>query len=72
MSGYGIGDVPTVQVEADASAVLLGSDSIQESLMSEAVIQVTENDEIIGPVSKLDSHHQTGMYHGAFSVLLFD
>ncbi|MBT4066107.1 MAG: isopentenyl-diphosphate delta-isomerase [Euryarchaeota archaeon] len=72
MSGYVIGDVPTVQVEADASEVLLGSDSIQESLMSEAVIQVTENDEIIGPVSKLDSHHQTGMYHRAFSVLLFD
>jgi geranylgeranyl diphosphate synthase, type I len=72
MSGYTIGDVPTLQVEADATEVLVGSDSIQESLMSEAVIQVSEIDEIIGPVSKLDSHHQIGTYHRAFSVLLFD
>ena len=72
MSGYAIGDVPTIQMEADASEVLAGSDSIQESLMAEAVIQVTEHDEVIGPVSKLDSHHQIGKYHRAFSVLLFD
>ena len=72
MSGYGIEDVPTVQIEADASDVLAGSDSTQESLMAEAVIQVTENDEVIGPISKLDSHHQDGNYHRAFSVMLFD
>ena len=72
MSGYAIGDVPTIQMEADASEVLAGSNSIQESLMAEAVIQVTEHDEVIGPVSKLDSHHQIGKYHRAFSVLLFD
>ena len=72
MSGYGIEDVPTVQIEAYASDVLAGSDSTQESLMAEAVIQVTENDEVIGPISKLDSHHQDGNYHRAFSVMLFD
>ena len=72
MSGYGIEDVPTMQIEADASDVLAGSDSTQESLMSEAVIQVNENDEVIGPISKLDSHHQDGKYHRAFSVMLFD
>ena len=72
MSGYGIEDVPTMQFEADASEVLAGSDSIQESLMAEAVIQVTENDEVIGPISKLDSHHGDGKYHRAFSVMLFD
>ena len=72
MSGYGIEDVPTMQIEADASDVLAGSDSTQESLMAEAVIQVTENDEVIGPISKFDSHHQDGNYHRAFSVMLFD
>ena len=61
-----------MQIEADASDVLAGSDSTQESLMAEAVIQVTENDEVIGPISKLDSHHQDGKYHRAFSVMLFD
>ena len=72
MSGYAIGDVPTIELEAGASEALAGSDSVQESLMAEAVIQVTEHDEVIGPISKLDSHHQVGTYHRAFSVLLFD
>ena len=72
MSGYGIEDVPTMQFEADASEVLAGSDSIQKSLMAEAIIQVTENDEVIGPISKFDSHHGDGKYHRAFSVMLFD
>ena len=61
-----------MQIEADASGVLASSDSTQESLMAEAVIQVNENDEVIGPISKLDSHHQDGKYHRAFSVMLFD
>ena len=72
MSGYVIDDVPTAQVRSDASDVLGGSDSIQESLMAEAVIQVSENDEVIGPISKFDSHYKVGTYHRAFSVLLFD
>jgi len=72
MTGYGIEDVPTIQIESDATYALKGSDSMQESLMVEAVIQVTENDESIGPISKLDSHFGEGKYHRAFSVLLFD
>ena len=72
MSGYGIEDVPTIQMESDASSALDGSESVQESLMAEAVIQVTEHDEVIGPISKLDSHFGVGKYHRAFSVLLFD
>ena len=72
MSGYVIDDVPTAQVRSDASDVLGESDSIQESLMAEAVIQVSENDEVIGPISKFDSHYKVGTYHRAFSVLLFD
>ena len=72
MAGYGIEDVPTIQMDSDASNALEGSDSIQESLMSEAVIQVEENDEVIGPISKFDSHYGEGKYHRAFSVLLFD
>ncbi len=72
MSGYVIDDVPTAQVRSDASDVLGENDSIQESLMAEAVIQVSENDEVIGPISKFDSHYKVGTYHRAFSVLLFD
>lgn len=71
MSGYAIEDVPTIQMQADIAA-LQGSDSVQESLMTEAVIQVTENDEVIGPISKFESHNQVGSFHRAFSVLLFD
>ena len=72
MSGYGIDDVPTMEINLESSKILEGSDAIQESLMAEAVIQVTEHDEVIGPISKLDSHHGEGKYHRAFSVLLFD
>ena len=61
-----------MQMEAEASDALAGSDSVQESLMAEAVIQVTESDEVVGPISKLDSHHGDGVIHRAFSVMLFD
>ena len=61
-----------MEINLDSSKILEGSDATQESLMAEAVIQVTEHDEVIGPISKLDSHHGEGKYHRAFSVLLFD
>ena len=61
-----------MQMEAEASDALAGSDSVQESLMAEAVIQVTESDEVVGPISKLDSHYGDGVIHRAFSVMLFD
>lgn len=72
MSGYGIHDVPTLKLEESSISMLEKSDSTQRILMSEAVIQVTENDDIIGPISKLDSHYGIGKYHRAFSVFLFD
>jgi len=72
MSGYGIHDVPTLKLEESSISLLEKSDSTQGLLMSEAVIQVTENDDIIGPISKLDSHYGIGKYHRAFSVFLFD
>ncbi len=72
MSGYAIGDVPTVKVTTEASTVLEGTDATQEVLMSEAVIQVNEQDQVIGPISKFDAHYKEGKFHRAFSVLLFD
>ena len=50
MKGYTIHDVPTVHVDEDSKSSLEGTDSTQELLMSEAVIAVTESDEIIGPI----------------------
>lgn len=41
-------------------------------MMAEAVLQVDENDVVVGPVSKADSHYQSGKLHRAFSVLLFN
>ena len=72
MKGYTIHDVPTIHVDEDSKSSLEGTDSTQELLMSEAVIAVTESDEIIGPISKFESHNGVGKYHRAFSVLLFD
>ena len=61
-----------MQIEADASEALAGTDSVQQSLMAEAVIQVTENDDVLGPISKFDAHHIQGKFHLAFRVMLFD
>ena len=72
MSGYGILDVPTLAVEAESAAVLSGADSTQEALMAEAVILVDENDNALGPMTKVDSHRDAGYFHRAFSVMLFD
>tara|TARA_Y100000591_G_scaffold313419_1_gene318838 strand:- start:907 stop:2562 length:1656 start_codon:yes stop_codon:yes gene_type:complete len=41
-------------------------------MMAEAVLQVDENDGVVGPISKADSHYQSGRLHRAFSVLLFN
>ena len=41
-------------------------------MMAEAVLQVDENDVVVGPISKADSHYQSGSLHRAFSVLLFN
>ena len=72
MTGYGIGDVPSVDLEDDQRASLAEADPVQATLMAEAVIRVTEQDEVVGPMSKLESHRGPGSFHRAFSLLLFN
>ena len=72
MTGYGIGDVPHVDLGEDEKTSLRTADAAQAALMAEAVIQVTERDEVIGPLSKLEAHRGSGLFHRAFSVLLFN
>ena len=72
MTGYGIGDVPSVDLGDDQRASLAEADPVQATLMAEAVIRVTEQDEVVGPMSKLESHRGPGSFHRAFSLLLFN
>ena len=72
MAGYGIEDVPHVELSNDAAALLGTENTEQAALMAEAVIQVSEHDLVLGPVSKLEAHQGTGLFHRAFSVLLFN
>ena len=72
MTGYGIEDVPSVELAIDDVDALQQEDAAQATLMAEAVIAVAEDDTVIGPMSKLEAHHGAGHYHRAFSVLLFN
>ena len=74
MSNYASGDVPEADIDTDVADLMASqsSDSIQAGMMAEAVLQVDENDVVLGPVSKADSHYQSGKLHRAFSVLLFN
>ena len=74
MSNYASGDVPVADIDTDVADLMASqsSDSIQAGMMAEAVLQVDENDVVVGPVSKADSHYQSGKLHRAFSVLLFN
>ena len=72
MAGYGIEDVPHVELSNDAAALLGNENTEQAALMAEAVIQVSEHDLVLGPVSKLEAHQGAGSFHRAFSVLLFN
>jgi geranylgeranyl diphosphate synthase type I len=72
MAGYGIHDVPHVELTSEELTTLQASNEAQAALMAEAVIQVTEQDEVVGPVSKLEAHRGPGVFHRAFSVLLFN
>ena len=72
MAGYGIGDVPHVELNPDEIAAIQDADEAQATLMAEAVIHVTEHDEVVGPMSKLEAHQGSGHFHRAFSVLLFN
>ena len=74
MSNYASGEVPEADIEPNVSELMAAqsSDSTQASMMAEAVLQVDENDVVVGPISKVDSHYQSGSLHRAFSVLLFN
>ena len=74
MSNYANGEVPEADIEPNVSELMAAqsSDSTQASMMAEAVLQVDENDVVVGPISKADSHYQSGSLHRAFSVLLFN
>ena len=72
MTGYGIEDVPNVELTIDDVDALQQEDADQATLMAEAVIAVAEDDTVIGPMSKLEAHRGAGHYHRAFSVLLFN
>ena len=52
MTGYGIEDVPNVELAIDDVAALQQEDAAQASLMAEAVIAVAADDSVIGPMSK--------------------
>ena len=62
MAGYGIDDVPHVELNPDKMAALKAADQAQASLMAEAVIQVAEDDTVIGPMSKLETHQGSGHF----------
>ncbi|KAF0694908.1 Aste57867_14250 [Aphanomyces stellatus] len=53
-------------------AVIAAADETQVKLMEEMCIQVDEQDNVIGPISKKDSHFKDGVLHRAFSVFLFN
>ena len=74
MTGYGISDVPTIELGDEEQTLLtsLGADATQSALMAEAIILTDEWDHVIGPASKIAAHKGAGAYHRAFSVLLFD
>ena len=74
MSNYASGDVPEADIDPNVTKLMTAQspDSTQASMMAEAVLQVDENDVIIGPMSKADSHFKAGALHRAFSVLLFN
>ena len=74
MSNYANGEVPEADIDTNISELMAAqsSDSTQASMMAEAVLQVDENDVVVGPISKADSHYQSGSLHRAFSVLLFN
>ena len=74
MSNYASGDVPEAAIDEQAAGLMASStvDATQANMMAEAVLQVDENDLVVGPISKADSHYGAGSLHRAFSVLLFD
>ena len=62
MSGYGIDDVPSIDLDEGQVEILSNHNEHQAALMAEALIQVDEHDNVIGPVSKIDAHQGSGSY----------
>lgn len=74
MSNYATGDIPEAAIDEQAAGLIASStvDETQATMMAEAVLQVDEDDVVVGPISKADSHYGAGALHRAFSILLFD
>lgn len=66
--------VPSVELDDRFNTILQDSqaDDEQSIMMAEAVILVDESDNELGYASKVESHHDHGLLHRAFSVLLFN
>ena len=64
--------VEEVDTAANVTLIEEGYDVEQVSMMSEEVILVDTNDNVIGSMSKVDAHRGEGVLHRAFSILLFD
>ena len=64
--------LPTISLDDSQRSVYADHDPNQIEMMAEAVIAVDEKDNVIGPMSKHESHFGPGAYHRAFSVLLFN
>ncbi|DAC66115.1 MAG TPA: isopentenyl-diphosphate delta-isomerase [Candidatus Poseidoniales archaeon] len=72
MVGYTIEDVPHHDLSQEALDTLRQQDEEQAALMAEAIIKVSEQDEPLGSISKIEAHQGAGAFHRAFSVLLFN
>ncbi|CAI5710831.1 unnamed protein product [Peronospora destructor] len=52
--------------------VTAGADAKQLDFMNEQIVQVDEQDYVVGPISKKDAHIHDGVLHRAFSVFIFN
>ena len=64
--------VEPTQTDLNIALIDEGYDDDQVMMMSEQVILVDSDDNVIGPMSKADAHRGEGVLHRAFSILLFD
>ena len=60
--------------QSDAQEALLdeGYDIDQVDMMSERVILVDDEDQVLGSMSKVEAHSGDGVLHRAFSIHVFD
>jgi hypothetical protein len=74
MSNYASGEVPEAAIDEQAAGLIASSsvDETQANMMAEAVLQVDENDLVVGPISKADSHYGAGSLHRAFIAYFYN